>query len=74
MKTVSIHEAKARLSSLIAWVESSNEQVVISRYGRAVARIAPIRRGKRTAPDSLLSQVKIHEDLTSPTGEEWENV
>lgn len=68
MKTVSIHEAKARLSSLIAWVESSNEQVVISRYGRAVARIAPIRRGKRTAPDSLLSQVKIHDELDKSHG------
>ena len=73
MKTVSIHEAKTNLYSLIARVEDHHEQVVICRYGRAVARIEPMRRGKRTAIDSLLSQVKIHEDLTSPTDGEWEH-
>ena len=73
MKTVSIHEAKSTLSSLIARVEDFREPVVICRYGRAVARLEPISRGKRTATDPILSQVKIHEDLTNPTDGEWEN-
>lgn len=73
MTSVSIHEAKAHLSSLIARVEDRHEQVIICRYGRAVARLEPIRRGRRTGADPVLSQVIIHEDLTKPTVGEWEN-
>lgn len=73
MTSVSIHEAKAHLSSLIARVEDRHEQVIICRYGRAVARLQPISRGRRTVADPVLSQVTIHEDLTEPTTGEWEN-
>ena len=73
MTAVSIHQAKAHLSSLIDRVEDRREQVIICRYGRAVARLEPITRGKRTVRDPVLSQVTIHEDLTKPTVEEWED-
>src|SRR5436853_87913 len=41
METVSLAEAKAQLSKLIDKVESG-EEVVITRHGRAVARVAPV--------------------------------
>ena len=74
MTTVSIHEAKTRLSALVAEVERLGEKVTISRYGRPVAELVPVRRGPRTLVDPELSKVKINADLTEPTEGEWENV
>jgi prevent-host-death family protein len=37
MKTVPLSEAKARLSSLLDAVEGHDEEIVITRYGRAAA-------------------------------------
>ncbi len=73
MTTVSIHEAKSHLSALIAQVEDRHEHVIICRYGRAVAELSPISRGKRTETDTALSGVKIVDDLTRPSVEEWED-
>lgn len=73
MTTVSIHEAKTHLSALIAQVEDRHEHVVICRYGRPVAELSPISRGKRTQTDPALHAVKIGADLASPSIEEWED-
>lgn len=73
MTTVSIHEAKARLSALIAGVEDRQERVLICRYGRAVAELVPVRRGRRTVVDKTLCKVRITADLTEPTEAEWEH-
>ena len=40
-RTVNIHDAKTRLSQLIARVEAGDE-IVIARAGRPVARLAPL--------------------------------
>ena len=72
MTTVSVHEAKTHLSELMARVEDRQERIVICRYGKAVAELVPYRKGKRTIPDGILSQVEVHGDLTEPTTEEWE--
>ena len=74
MFTVSIHEAKAHLSSLISKVERSGEKVIIKRHGRAVAEINPISHKSRLKLNSTLKKVKIMGDLTSTTLEEWEHV
>jgi prevent-host-death family protein len=74
MFTVSIHEAKTHLSSLISKVERSGEKVIIKRHGRAVAEINPISHRSRLKVDSTLKKVKIKGDLTLPTLEEWEHV
>ena len=73
MAQVSIHEAKARLSSLIAQVERLGEKVTICRYGRPVAELIPVQHGSRTRVDPELSQVAVKGDLTTPTVEEWED-
>lgn len=73
MTTVSIHEAKSHLSALIAQVEDRHERVIICRYGRAVAELSPIARGKRTETDEALRDVKIKDDLTRSSVAEWED-
>ena len=73
MTQVSIHEAKAQLSALIAQVERLGEKITICRYGRPVAELIPVQWGRRTSIDPELSQVTIKGDLTAPTETEWED-
>jgi prevent-host-death family protein len=49
MKEVAVYEAKTRLSELLAEVESSGEQVTITRRGLAVARLVPAVASRRVA-------------------------
>ena len=74
MLQVSIHEAKTRLSALIAQVERLGDKVTICRYGRPVAELIPVQRGSRTSVDPELRKVRIKADLTEPTEPEWESV
>jgi len=72
MTTVSVHEAKAKLSALLAGVERDGERVLICRYGRAVAELVPVRSGKRSRVAPELRRVVFHGDPTGPTSAEWE--
>lgn len=44
MRQVALHEVKDKLSELIRELEATGQEVVITRHGRAVARLAPARR------------------------------
>ena len=46
MRTVSLAEAKAHLSELLNAVESG-EEIIITRHGRAVARVSPAAKQKQ---------------------------
>jgi prevent-host-death family protein len=74
MKSVSIHEAKTHLSSIIATVERLQEPVIINRHGHAVAELMPIPHGSRLVSDPELKNIRMKEDPTLPTAEEWEDV
>lgn len=73
MVSVSIHEAKTHLSSLINNVEQLNERVIICRHGQAVAELIPIPHGNRLLVDPILKNITIKTNLIEPTVEEWEN-
>ena len=73
MTTVSVHEAKAHLSTLLAGVERDGKAVLICRYGRAVAELVPVRRGKRSRTAPERRRIIFHSDPTEPTVGEWEN-
>jgi len=68
MITVNTHEAKTRLSELLAKVETGQETVTICRHGRPVAELIqphaqpPIDRA-RIHPDLKL---KLHGDICVP--------
>lgn len=74
MVRVGIHEVKTNLSSLIALVERNGENIIIQRYGQAVAEICPVVKKSRIVADPVLKNIEIKCDLTSPTQDEWENV
>jgi len=50
MKTVNTHEAKTHLSRILADVEKG-EEYILSRAGKAIARLSPIRRAGKVARD-----------------------
>lgn len=74
MRTVKINEAESAFSTLLAIVEAGDE-VVITRYGRVVARMVPDTRRASTTPTqprwgdsrmALESQATIETGLLAP--------
>jgi prevent-host-death family protein len=57
MRTVSLAEAKAHLSELLNAVESG-EEIVITRHGRAVARVSPPEKTKQLLPLTRLAALR----------------
>jgi len=72
MVSVNTHEAKSKLSALLARVESEHEEVVICRNGRPVAKLVaygpastePLPQNPRLGP------VILHGDPCAPLREE----
>ncbi len=66
MKTLKLHEAKARLSELIEEV-MRGEEIVISRHGKPVAKLTGL-----SAPQRELGFYPIHfeSNLLEPTDDE----
>jgi prevent-host-death family protein len=66
MKTVSIHEAKTRLSRLVDQA-ASGEDVVISRNGRPVARLTRIESPPRRVRFGVLKgRIVVPDDFDKP--------
>jgi prevent-host-death family protein len=60
---VNMHDAKTHLSRLVERVEAG-EEIVISRAGRPVAKLVPIRGGGRPrTPGVWRGRVVIHDDF-----------
>ena len=74
MTSVSIHEAKTKLSALISEIERSGESISISRYGKVVARLVPVKPKDRLLLSKGLSNIEVGCDLTEETGGEWNDV
>jgi len=72
MKTVNVHEAKTKLSSLLASLEANGETFVICRNGEPVADLVPHRRSSRIKTHPQLSKIKIGYDPIEPlANDEW---
>ena len=73
MMKVNVHEAKTRLSELLAAVEEKGEWICICRSGKPVAELRPIHRPKnifKVHPE--LGKVKFAEDPAKPLeAEDW---
>ena len=75
MTVVNVHQAKTRLSKLLAQVEAG-EEVVIARRGEPVARLVPCKpRGKRQF-GAMKDRIVIDDSFFDPLPEEelkaWE--
>ena len=72
MKTVNTHEAKTRLSSILAEVQSEGEIYVICKNGTPVADLVPHRKVDRRTPHPVMRKIAIRYDPTEPLdAAEW---
>jgi len=72
MKVVNVHEAKTKLSALLAEVEKKGERISICRNGKPVADLVPHRRPDRLRPHPIMGAIKIKYDPTEPLkDDEW---
>lgn len=72
MITINTHQAKTKLSSLLAKVEEAHEEVIICRNGKPIAKLVPIDE-KRIDPmrrNPRLAPVVFHEDPCAPLDEQ----
>lgn len=73
MISVNTHEAKSRLSELLARVEKKHESIVICRNGSPVAELMPWSKTRDPLrQDPKLKRVVFHEDPSLPLSpDEW---
>ena len=67
MKTLQLHEAKARLSELVDAVQAG-EEIVISRYGKPVAKLVGLT--KPGTRELGFHPIAFTSDLLEPTGDD----
>ncbi len=72
-RTITASEFKAKCLKLMDDVAESGEEIVITKYGRPVSRLAPYRPKPQGAPWGRDRDIiQIHGDLVAPIGVEWE--
>ena len=74
MKRCNTHEAKTRLSELLADVEAHGEVILICRNGKPVAELRPVTAVSRSplAKNPRLQGMRLVEDPTLPLDpEDW---
>jgi len=65
MATVNIHDAKTRLSQLLAGVERG-EEIIIARSGKPIAKLIPYSPAAQRKPGMLKGRVRYGDDLRDP--------
>ena len=72
MIKVNTHEAKTRLSALLADVENKGEHVVICRNGKPIAELRPYSGGKVGSPFGLHRDLRVIGDIVAPiAADDW---
>lgn len=69
----SVHEARTQLSQLLDLVENG-EEVVIIRYGEAVAKLVPVRKPGKRVLGSMRGQISWTEGWERPMTDQEANV
>lgn len=77
MREVGILQAKTSLSALIADVERTGEEIVLTRHGRAAAKIVPVSARPATVPgvdrQAVIKRVLANRDAR-PVLSDWEDL
>lgn len=69
---LNIHEAKTKLSTVLAEIEKTGETVLICRNGKPIAELSPVKKsvGLRLSKHPIMSKIKINYDPTEDMSEE----
>ena len=73
MKQISAAKFKARCLALMDDVSASGETILITKRGKAVAQLAPVREGGRSILGRLRGKVQVKGKITDPAipPEDW---
>lgn len=76
MKTISKGKLKATMLRVFREIEQTGEELIVTDHNRPVLKIEPIRlkQDVRRVFGDVKGPVIYHEDLTTPTAVEWEEV
>jgi prevent-host-death family protein len=69
VRSIPAGEFKAKCLALLDEVAETGQEVVVTKRGRAVARVSPVRPKKVR---SLRGSILREEDIVSPVGVEWD--
>jgi prevent-host-death family protein len=65
MNTVTLYDAKTHLSSLVDRA-AAGEEIVISKHGRPLAKLVPLRDAARRRPGRAKTKIKMSADFDAP--------
>lgn len=68
---ISAAEFKATCLELMDAVERTGESVVVTKRGRAVARLGPVRTRVRSAFGIMKGCIAVRGDIVAPVDEQW---
>lgn len=71
MKTIAVAKFKAQCLALIDQLDA--EGIVITKHGKAVARLVPIERASADLIGSLKGRIQVKGDILS-TGVQWDSL
>jgi len=78
VRSVGVLEAKTNLSALLDEVETTGEAIVITRHGKAVARLAPEPPAPRAGSVGMAERARAFRDRQAPDPEwaalSWEEL
>lgn len=70
---ISATEFKAKCLSLMDLVESSHQEITITKHGKPIAKLIPSNLEEVKTPFGFLKgKVQIHGDITEKLGIEWD--
>ena len=72
MKTIKASEFKARCLALMDDVAQTGEEIVVTKNGRPVSRLVPIRQRPRQLYGLHRGMWQLKDDLVEPVNEQWE--
>jgi len=71
-QTIAAGEFKAKCLHLLDEVQQSRKEIVITKRGRAVARLMPVEEEKPVIFGRMKGTIRILGDIVGPTGEKWD--
>jgi prevent-host-death family protein len=63
MREVGVLEAKTRLSALLDEIERTGEPVIITRHGKAIARLSPERPRRQWTAETVEAFIKRRDEI-----------
>ncbi|MGH7574228.1 MAG: type II toxin-antitoxin system Phd/YefM family antitoxin [Longimicrobiales bacterium] len=63
---------RAQALGLLARVERTREEIIVTRYVRPIAKLVPVEQTEQRFVGSLAGQIEIRGDIVEPIGVPWE--